>query len=290
MDLVQRLSLTIILNLPILIIILRKKLLVWPSGVLAAGIVGVTLFIVHPALWIILLTFFFTSTKLTHFRGERKTVTQKEFAKGGTRDAGQVLANSFGALVFSALQLIFLGFEDEMPLTGFFLAAITYFAAMAADTYATEIGILSKYSPRLITNPRKSVPVGTSGGVTIDGMLAGLAGSTVMAIATFVCAIIFSANELILDEILLKVAFCIIITISGFFGMLLDSFLGATIQAMNYCPKCEKFTEALLHVACGGTPTVFRRGIQWFSNDWVNLSSGMIVASISFVVWTFLTQ
>lgn len=58
---------------------------------------------------------------------------------------------------------------------------IANYAAVAADTFSSELGILSKTQPRLITSPTlRKVPPGTNGGVTLTGTLAGLLGSVIL--------------------------------------------------------------------------------------------------------------
>jgi hypothetical protein len=50
---------------------------------------------------------------------------------------------------------------------------------------------------------------------------------------------------------------------------LLDSLLGATVQAIYTCPTCNKETERHPTHTCG-TQTVLKRGWPWLNNDWVN--------------------
>ena len=55
---------------------------------------------------------------------------------------------------------------------------IANYAAVAADTFSSELGILSKSQPRLITSlTLRRVPPGTNGGVTLLGIAAGFFGS-----------------------------------------------------------------------------------------------------------------
>ncbi|KID99913.1 DUF92 domain protein, partial [Metarhizium majus ARSEF 297] len=64
---------------------------------------------------------------------------------------------------------------------------IANYAAVAADTFSSELGILSKSQPRLITSlTLRKVPRGTNGGVTLLGLAAGLFGSMVIVAASMV--------------------------------------------------------------------------------------------------------
>src|SRR5690348_8462708 len=65
------------------------------------------------------------------------------------------------------------------------VGVIANYAAVAADTFSSELRILSKGDPRLITswNLRK-VPRGTNGGVSLLGLGAGVLGSLVIVSAT----------------------------------------------------------------------------------------------------------
>jgi uncharacterized membrane protein len=70
------------------------------------------------------------------------------------------------------------------------------------------------------------------------------------------------------------------ITSAGLFGSLIDSILGATIQAVYYCPDCKKETEKQPLHSCG-SKTQYLRGWRWLNNDWVNticaLSGGFVM-------------
>jgi uncharacterized protein (TIGR00297 family) len=132
-------------------------------------------------------------------------------------------------------------------------------AAVNADTWATELGVLNPTPPRMITNLGKRVEKGTSGGVSFFGTLASLLGAFIIALP----AAVFADNWSLL----------LLISFAGLAGSLFDSLLGATVQAMYYCPTDQKETEKHPLHTCG-TQTIHIRGWKWLDNDWVNFACG----------------
>lgn len=61
------------------------------------------------------------------------------------------------------------------------LFCCSHFACCLGDTLASELGILSKSPPILITT-LKPVPPGTNGGMSLTGTLASIAGGAIMGV------------------------------------------------------------------------------------------------------------
>ena len=237
------------------------------SGAFAATLVGTVIFGIGGLEWaILLLTFFITSSGLSRLFKKRKQELEEKFSKGHERDAGQVLGNGGLATFFAALSVFY---PDSFVLWIGFAASL---AAVNADTWATELGVLSPTPPRMITNPTKRVEKGTSGGISLFGTLASLLGSAVVALPAVLLA---PAGTLTTSHFLL-------ITVAGLAGSLFDSLLGATVQAMYYCPTDQKETEKHPLHTCG-TKTVHIRGWKRLNNDWVNFACGGFGSLVAFI-------
>ena len=233
------------------------------SGMLAALIIGTIVFGLGGWQWaILLLTFFFTSSALSRAFKKQKQGLNEKYSKGDQRDAGQVFGNG----TLAALFVLIHAFSPESSIGWVGFAASL--AAVNADTWATELGVLNPAPPRLITDLRKRVEKGTSGGISLVGTLASLLGSGLIACL----AAAFTTNWSLFP----------LITIAGLAGSLFDSFLGATVQAMYYCPTDKKETEKHPLHTCG-TQTVHIRGWKWLNNDWVNFACGGFGALLAIV-------
>jgi uncharacterized protein (TIGR00297 family) len=227
------------------------------SGAYAALVVGTVVFGLGGWQWaILLLTFFITSSALSRAFKNRKREANEKYAKGGQRDAGQAFGNGGIATLFTVLHFFF----PEATWTWLGFAASL--AAVNADTWATELGVLNPTPPRLITDLGKVVEKGTSGGVSPVGTLASLAGAGLIGL-----------EAALLSPSGVNWAFFALVTVAGLLGALFDSLLGATVQAIYYCPACQKVTERNPTHSCG-TRTTQIRGWTWLDNDWVNFACG----------------
>lgn len=238
------------------------------SGAAAAVFTGTIIFGIGGFEWaVLLLTFFITSSALSRAFKKRKQGLNEKFSKGSERDLGQVFGNGGVATAFAALHYFYPG--SILP----WVAFAASLAAVNADTWATELGVLNPHPPRMITNLSKAVEKGTSGGISLIGTLAALGGSALIGIP---------ASFLHPDVDPVSTAF--FVTLAGLAGSLFDSLLGASVQAMYYCPTDNKETEKHPLHTCG-TPTRLIRGWSWLNNDWVNFACGASGAALVLLIY-----
>ncbi|MFQ6125067.1 MAG: DUF92 domain-containing protein [Candidatus Heimdallarchaeota archaeon] len=278
----SRFGLSIALNGTGVLLAYLKNHLKFPTGTLAAYLIGFILFIFNPFAWLFLAAFFISSSLLTRFRAQAKLEVQDKFEKGGQRDAAQVFTNSLPP-VFYVILLAF--FSPTNPLSPLFVAIATYFASVNADTFSTEIGTLAKSLPRWILDPRRTIEKGTSGGVTILGSLAGAFGSLEIALLYLTGVYLISSSSRLYSDIVIVTFF---VFLGGILGNSIDSLLGASIQGFYYCPYCQIGTEKRIHLKCGGTITCLIRGWKIISNDWVNLLSPTIASLLFGAIFYYL--
>ncbi len=195
-----------------------------------------------------------------YHRAARAARIEDVVEKSGARDAWQVIANG-GVFTAAAMGSLF----HPSPL--WLAVGAGAIAASTADTWATEIGTLVAHPPRLITTGTP-VAAGTSGAVTWVGSSAGLAGAILIAIITVFVG--WGATA----------AWAAVV--GGVAGSLVDSIAGATLQRQQWCERCGKATERLVH-SCG-TTTRPQGGLGWVDNDVVNALSSLTGAVIG-LMW-----
>jgi uncharacterized protein (TIGR00297 family) len=206
---------------------------------------------------------FFVSTNLVSRIRPRVALPGLD-PKGDRRDLWQVYANGGAAAVGAGIGLL------DGPL-GLWLVTATL-AAAAADTWATSLGIWSRVPPRLPWSGR-TVPAGTSGGMTLMGTAGGAAGALIVA----------GTGAIATDTpVLLPVG-----TLIGFLGMVADSTLGALLQGRFHCPACDVASEWRVH-RCGAA-TIREGGLAWLNNDGVNFAATALAGGAALGMWGWLS-
>lgn len=241
------------------------------TGALAACFVGGTVWMgMGRGGFVVLCVFFLTSTLLGRVAKGRKQQFETHYSKGHRRDALQVLANggvaaACGLLLWWQRHLEF-GSSGSGLATVLGVAGCASLASANADTWATELGVLSSRPPWHLVKLTR-VPPGTSGAVSALGLGVSWVGACVVAV-----------TALLLDD-RLGINAALMIAIGGFSGAAIDSVLGATLQRQYTCVKCGEQVEAEVH--CGAPAAA--NGPRWaaLNNDAVNLLANATAASIA---------
>jgi len=193
-------------------VLIYKKRVLDATGTALAVVMGVLIYFSAGFAWLVLLFCFlflgFATTKYKYSYKRRLKVSEPD---GGRRRAINVIANG-------ALPTVFAGLSALSGGAAFFTAGyIASVATVTADTLSSELGVLSRKKPVLITS-FKEVPPGTNGGITLLGELAGIGGA--LLIGVFGYALGMGSAALCLISAL----------VGGILGFNIDSLLGATFE------------------------------------------------------------
>ncbi|KAF7715246.1 Uncharacterized protein PECH_002135 [Penicillium ucsense] len=225
-----------------------------PLGLVVAGTSGIAQAL-HP--WAtpltLLLVFYLGGTKATKVKHDikaRKTLSATGSQGGeGARNHLQVLANSVVATFLSIIHTVYFLRNPSAascfsfghhPADILMVGIVANYAAVAADTFSSELGILAKSKPRLITSlTLREVPPGTNGGVTAAGLGAGLLGAFSIALTSAIILPSCSNGP----QIQARVIWTLAITLWGLLGSILDSVLGGLLQASVIDKRSGKIVE-----------------------------------------------
>lgn len=152
------------------------------------------------------------------------------------------------------------------------IAVLAAFACCNGDTWASELGVLSRSDPILITSFEK-VPRGTNGGVSLWGLFVSFIGGLFIGVFFYIATILFVDSESIQNS---PVQFPVILIggFAGLFGSVVDSFLGATCQFSGQ--TADGFVVENPHEAVRKISGKFRL----LNNHSVNLVSCIVTAVI----------
>lgn len=239
------------------------------GGALCAFVMGVTVFWTTRAEGFLLFMLFFLSCNVVGKISKRLRKGKTEIAekKGHRRDVMQVVAN--GLMTTIAALLWF--FTSKTVALIMFGAAV---AEATSDTFAGEVGRLSKSGPVSIRNFRP-VPVGMSGGVTFLGMVGAFLSSAMIAFCWYIW---FQG---------VSVYAAVLVCLMGFAGAVIDSYLGASVQAHYVDPDTGMLTE---NDEKDGRKLELAQGIRWVDNDMVNLMSNVFSSVFALGMGTLIVK
>lgn len=248
------------------------------SGAAAAAAVGTLMYVFGSLAWFgTLIVFFVTSSLWSKWKHRHKEAVESNYAKSGRRDWGQVLANGGIAAVLCVGNSLW-------PHPLWWPAFIGVMASVNADTWATEIGGLSRSQPRSIVSGRK-VAAGTSGGVTMLGIAASFAGGLTIGLSAW---LLQWPSGSAADEALgagSLMTLLLLGAVGGLAGSLSDSWMGAVWQVMYRCPACGKETEKSRHCE---TAAERIRGASFMTNDAVNMISSLFGGALCIALYKLL--
>jgi uncharacterized protein (TIGR00297 family) len=227
------------------------------SGALATVAIGIAVATGFGYKGLGLLGVFFVSSSLwSKFKRDQKGSLQEKVQKGEKRDYVQVLANGSVPAMASLLYAV-------SPSDIWLYVYISAICSANADTWASEIGSLSRKKPILVSSLQR-VEAGTSGAISNLGTAAALGGSILIAFVSF---ILWSE---------LSLAIILLLALIGFIGNLFDTVLGALFQVNYICRICGMETEKTVHCQ---VKTDYHRGMVFCNNDFINFFS-ILLASL----------
>lgn len=194
----------------IILIVASKLHSITADGIVAAFLTALILYTLGgPWVATSLLVFFILGSLVSKFKNKNKIQAESLQGDSGARNWKQVLANSLPASILVWIAYIF---PDNQYLL---LPAFAVFSAAAADTFSSEIGMMTKGKVfNILTG--KPMAGGLSGGVSVAGLFAGLIGSillSLLAVPQFGWLGMF------------------IVSILGFLGTIFDSIIGILLQS-----------------------------------------------------------
>ncbi|TDL23380.1 hypothetical protein BD410DRAFT_820772 [Rickenella mellea] len=286
----------------------RKKSLS-SSGSVAAFVIGFIMMSARlRAFGVSLIVFYLIGSRATKMGKNLKEFLEEGHQEAGYRSAWQVLCNSFTAFVATLLWIamftnnsvissiiphvlipkvapftpetwcpIALNYGDGWSRYLLYLT-LGHFSCCLGDTLASELGILSRTPPILITTFQR-VPPGTNGGMSVLGTLSSVLGGVLMGVTMSVSLLVQNQvcrsnwPSLTLELILWG-------ALGGGFGSLIDSFMGATIQRTRYSTTTKRILQDDT-VVTDDVKVV--SGLNILTNNQVNLISSTVTAFL--VAW-----
>ena len=230
------------------------------DGLLTALVVGTLIYGFGTYLtWSIMIGFFLLGSIF-------KNKVRKQEQRG--RTSIQVIANSFVALVSVIL------FEITQQ-EAWFMIALIMFIGSASDTLGSEIGTRLKGKTFFITNG-ELVPVGLSGGISIQGTLASFLGSALLSFIAVSLRWVFPPLSLTQSYYSSPFLDFLLLGGMGFLTSILDSYLGALFQAKYMTAETSQLSDDQYD-----KKSQLYAGFSWMTNDLVNTISNALVAIIT---------
>lgn len=218
-----------------------QKLLTLTGSISAFG-VGTVIGIFGDVVWLVLLlVFLLSSFAATKYKFATKEAWGVQEGKKGERKGSNVLAHGLVPAIVAVLA--FLSVEMKLPFLPAEITGLIFISAIsvaAADTLASEIGVLSDKAYSIISFER--VRPGTNGGVSWFGQMWAFFGAMYTSVIGWL--ILHPFSNTLVDEIWI----IWIPIVVGFVGCQVDSVLGATLETRG---TLNKDTNNLITIGIG---------------------------------------
>ena len=189
-----------------------KKLLT-PIGNVNGAILGV---LVWGTLgwrgYLIVILYFVIGSGLTFVRMEQKEAEGIAEERSGMRGAGNVWSSALTATICAIATLFYPPIKQL-----FVLGYVASFCTKLAGTTASEVGKAYGKTTYLITT-LKPVPRGTEGAVSLEGTIAGVLASVILAVIAWIIGLISPVG----------IVWCVI---AAFIATTIESLIGATLES-----------------------------------------------------------
>lgn len=208
------------------------------AGSLAAFAAGMVIGLLGDLLWLLLLVIFLVSSfGATRYKFDWKLAHGLQEGVRGERGVRSVLANG---LIPLAVAVLSFAFPEGFPKDQASLAYVAAIGVAAADTAASEIGIVD---PRvvLITN-FQPVQQGVDGGVSLTGQFVAFVAA---AYTSTVGYLLFAGLD---PGLLVGPSTLFLPMFAGFIGCQIDSVLGATWERAG---RISKLTNNIISITAG---------------------------------------
>lgn len=260
------------------------------GGAVAAAVVGGTTLAITTRFGASLLLFYFSSSALTKMGARTKAKVEEGHAKESQRGMAQVLSCSVTGVAIAVLYRLAVSASDQLVdyktdyLASFLLCAyLGFFACCNGDTWASEVGTLSRAKTATMITTLAPVPKGTNGGVTVLGTGASIAGGLFIGFVFWVCGLMCAEQgpPAVANRQWLLVPFGGAL---GALGSLVDSIMGATLQESWVCSTSGRIVK----------PPPIRKsyrkisGADILNNEQVNLASATLVSLVGGIMGEYL--
>ena len=254
------------------------------TGLISSFAIGIVIWITGGiSIFISLLFFFVAAGAATKYKYKIKKEAGVQQENKGRRSWKNVVSSGILPMILSII--LYICSINNLNLMLPYIATMGAIGTTTADTLASELGVLSKSKPRLITSLRKKVSRGTVGAVSMEGEKIALLSGAVVGVLGGVFSLLpgmiawnglmFTSIEILL--IVLGVSFV------SFLGCNLDSLFGALFQTRNVCEICGLYTDKKFHC---GYETRKNSGYRFVNNEIINFGSSVMGGVLGILIFS----